>query len=1002
VLPFLRSYPRLSRVASILFPLLAGAFALWLLEASKASSPVAVREVSDVAPTRLVIFWIDSLAQEEAENPQLMPRMHERIAREGALHGPVRACADAVSVPCFMAMITGVDRFSVFALGRNFGGSRGALEGSVLQALQSRNKRIGYLGVPMFKDVLDGLEVKIIEQNAPDAPTIGRALTLLEREHLDLVIIHLHETDDYAHRLGPDSATYKGALQKVDVEIDRAFARLRPSDHAMIMGDHGHTSDGRHFAGLDVPTYAAFFGPLTRRNVERPMALTDYGAVWGRLFGVQFGERSWVDDYFDDKPLLAVSELPSLPAGAPTPLWAGILCVAIGAMTTLSGELYRVVQARHAAALPFLLIFATSVRLGASWLFIRPLISFLPLWQCLLIVLATGVMGGIILRKAFAGQDGFRFPIFFLAAALLSIPTVYKYGGAFAAMTWLGIGILWLAFRALRQGQLQRAAALALLWVPLYTIYNPAVRSFSVRWFHVYSEWIPEYASIACVAWLFCALVIPAHKATDTRPLAIGVFVGLSFAALRGVVPAWWFALPCGLAAPLCFWALRRPAVMAWALACSIPALWFFAEGDAVALGPTAAVLVLWSALPLAYRREPPLVRALVLVTLIWMTFWASMGCRLTGVTFNFFFAWLPADVPVTRTWLPHAFYTLAKYVLPPALGFALALRTTGSSLLQLRPLLDAIARARLGLVIAFTSAFSFASPDAGPFITADVVQEAALWMILVAFIGALPSGRRASATAALLEREGVGSPSLKQRELPAMDLANEARRWAHRMRHAVRRVQVPWMWLSICMLAACATPAPRVEAPTPAAAQQAAPSQLCIVRHAEAWKNVNPRPSELTAEQLDQLTPRGQEQARALAATLPRPVALVWSSPATRTQQTAEPLGLDVTTDIVAELRPLDGDVSWEERLRRWAAQQDPRPADGESLADGRVRAQLVLQRVRQRLPAGAHAVLVTHGDLASILIGELRGTPLLARPTVDEIGPGVAVCLPIAQARK
>lgn len=735
--------PGLRRALSILFPLLAGTLALWLLEASKVSEAIPVRDVPGAEPTRVVVFWIDSLAREEAENPKLMPRMHARIAREGALHGPVRACADAVSVPCFTAMITGVDRFSVFALGRNFGGQKGALDGSVLRALQDRKKRLGYLGVPMFKDVLDGLEVKIIEPNAPDIPTIDRGIDVMDREKLDFVIVHMHETDDYAHRLGPSSSTYREALTKLDAAIDRAFSRLKPTDHVMIMGDHGHTEDGRHFAGLDVPTFAAFFGPLTHRTYQRPMAISDYGTIWARLFGVQFGERSWVEEYFEGKTPKAPSELPSLPTGAPTPVWAALLCATLAALVALT-KTARGVLARQGVRglLSLMLLFAIPAMLGATWMQIRPFISFMPLWKCVLMICVTALIGASVLAPAAATylKDLAlpRFTLSFLGVLLLAVPTVYKYGGAFAAMTWLGAGIVMLGIRALRRGERTRGVWILTLLIPLYTIYNPAVRNFSVRWFPVYSEWFPKYAVFVCVGFMFAAwLVKPERAEPDPKPFAL--WAGLGLAAMRGVAPDWVFAIPCALAAPLCVAALRRPQLTLSAVGMSIPALWFFAEGDAIALGPVPAVLVLWAGVPRIFRNEAPLLRALVLLSMLWITFWASMGCRITGVTFNFFFAWLPPDVPVTRTWAPHALYTLSKYVLPPLLGLVLAARTVGPGLFQSRALVGDLILTRLGLVIAFMSAFSFRSPDAGPFITADIVQEAALWMILLGVSAVLP-----------------------------------------------------------------------------------------------------------------------------------------------------------------------------------------------------------------------------------------------------------------------
>jgi hypothetical protein len=75
-------------------------------------------------------------------------------------------------------------------------------------------------------------------------------------------------------------------------------------------------------------------------------------------------------------------------------------------------------------------------------------------------------------------------------------------------------------------------------------------------------------------------------------------------------------------------------------------------------------------------------------------------------------------------------------------------------------------------------------------------------------------------------------------------------------------------------------------------------PSQLCVVRHAEAFKNLDPRPADLTAAQLD----------------------------------------------------------------------------------------------------PGDHAIVVTHADIAALLVGELRGTPLRERPTTDALGLGEAVCLPLS----
>lgn len=175
-------------------------------------------------------------------------------------------------------------------------------------------------------------------------------------------------------------------------------------------------------------------------------------------------------------------------------------------------------------------------------------------------------------------------------------------------------------------------------------------------------------------------------------------------------------------------------------------------------------------------------------------------------------------------------------------------------------------------------------------------------------------------------------------------------------------------------------------------------PATLCVVRHAEAFKNLDPPPAGLDPVGLDTLTPRGEVQALAVRDALGAGPVRVSSSPAGRARQTAALIagGAD-TVEIVAALRPLDGDIEWSERSQAWRAGDDLRPAGGESLADGRARVAALLDALRAKLGPGERAVWVTHGDIASLVLGELRGTPLLERPTRDTLDTGGHACLPL-----
>lgn len=178
-------------------------------------------------------------------------------------------------------------------------------------------------------------------------------------------------------------------------------------------------------------------------------------------------------------------------------------------------------------------------------------------------------------------------------------------------------------------------------------------------------------------------------------------------------------------------------------------------------------------------------------------------------------------------------------------------------------------------------------------------------------------------------------------------------------------------------------------------------PATLCVVRHAEAFKNLDPPPPDLDPARLDTLTPRGEAQARALRDALGAGTLRVSTSPAGRARQTAALIAGDGAVETAVALRPLDGDVAWTERTRAWSAGEDPRPAGGESLADGRDRIAALLDALRAKLAPGERAVWVTHGDIASLVLGELRGTPLFERPTRDTLDTGGHACLPLGAPR-
>ena len=161
---------------------------------------------------------------------------------------------------------------------------------------------------------------------------------------------------------------------------------------------------------------------------------------------------------------------------------------------------------------------------------------------------------------------------------------------------------------------------------------------------------------------------------------------------------------------------------------------------------------------------------------------------------------------------------------------------------------------------------------------------------------------------------------------------------------------------------------------------------RVYLVRHGQALSNLDPTP-QLSAAELDHLTPLGTQQSEAVGRALAgRGVASVYSSPATRARETAESVAraLGVPAPAVeTRLRPLelgrgpDGrPLAWKDRALDWQAGRDPVPAEGESIEDvGHRVGDFVKALARSR--RGTGLVLVAHSEVIAAYLGEVSHTP-------------------------
>ncbi len=764
--PVRRLAAALAAALARMVPVLLAVGALVILEHSAGPERPPVTEATEApASHRLVLFWVDSLALADmAPDSPHMPRLKARLSQ--GLHGPVRQCADAVSVPCFTAMATGIDHFSLFSLVRNFGGVGRLPPGNVFEALQARGKRVGFIGDIMAKKAVEGFDWVEVPAEMDDAYTIRRALEVFERDRLDVVVVHIRETDVTTHTHGPDSPEYTAAIEQADRLIDAAMGRLPPTVHVAVFGDHGHTDDGRHFAGLDVPTYASFFGPTFARRATQPMVVTDYGALWARVFGLKFQASGWVDAYFAGTPLPATRGLPEPPGGGGIPpVWAlglvALLVIGVAApwqWVAVAGPSWpRLLWAIAGLVLG-------TLALGLSWTALRPHISYLGRWTNVALGLGFATVGALALRPAWRAAppqartgEAPAVGLWVAGAVLFSLPTVYKYGGVANGLTAVLLTLALAAVFALRRRAWGEAAAAAVALLAGWTLWDPAVRNFKVRWFSIYTEDLAPIVGLVGVGWVVLALAlaaVPDRSADRPEPVGALPFLAAAVAALTLALlgprlpPSAWI-LPC-VATPVALaFGWRRPRLIPLAVLVSVPAFAFFFHHDPQRFAPSAAAVALW---PLwarsRARRASRLEAAATLLVLITVAFWAAFGARISGIDFTYFFKWLPPGTAFKETWAQNAALSMSLYASLPCMGLLLARRIAPVAIDGALGLAWGLARARLALVLVFITGFT-AAGGAGPFITSDVLQGAAVWgTLLLALVLAPGKGARCPSSA--------------------------------------------------------------------------------------------------------------------------------------------------------------------------------------------------------------------------------------------------------------
>jgi len=230
---------------------------------------------------RVFVLAIDSLRYQTAMDPRRMPAL--AALRQRATFAKTRTTNDAVTVPSMRAAFSGRDHVDPFRVFGNF--LRGA---PLLESIFDETRARGVPSLIMSDGSFDQFGGKrvadMMDNHAGGGAEVERQIRAFDRAlaafvsgRYDFVVAHVTFGDHAAHGYGVHSPDYDALFGDLDRLVAKANKKIGPQATLVVMGDHGHTEEGNHGMGLDVPTFLLYRGPGFAEGLDLgSVSITDH------------------------------------------------------------------------------------------------------------------------------------------------------------------------------------------------------------------------------------------------------------------------------------------------------------------------------------------------------------------------------------------------------------------------------------------------------------------------------------------------------------------------------------------------------------------------------------------------------------------------------------------------------------------------------------------------------------------------------------------------------
>ena len=220
---------------------------------------------------RVFLFLIDSLRFGTATDGVQMPYLASM--RQRGAHGLMLSSRDAVTVSAIREMFTGRERFLAFGFVRDFVTGRESVE-SIFTQLRTAGVSMSVYPPYAFETFADDIPPRTVDLSVGDRDHaqqnawVEENLARFVSGEADFVVSHIVYSDRVAHDHGIHGQAYKDTFARIDEIIADLDSKIAPDDTLVITGDHGHTDNGRHSLGLEVPSFTLYRGAAFNAGVD--------------------------------------------------------------------------------------------------------------------------------------------------------------------------------------------------------------------------------------------------------------------------------------------------------------------------------------------------------------------------------------------------------------------------------------------------------------------------------------------------------------------------------------------------------------------------------------------------------------------------------------------------------------------------------------------------------------------------------------------------------------